>query len=122
MSTEATVPRKNILDTIHIRRDLADRPFILPMPDVRGISGEMVHRARIECQEVNSEARGPGRKWPLKASGPAWAVRCIGCAGAREGATHTNLSQQNENVRFVQSRNVRFHPGQEGGWNRSESS
>src|SRR2546428_5390345 len=61
MSTEATVPRKNILDTIHIRRDLADRPFILPMPDVRGISGEMVHRARIECQEVNSKCRSKMR-------------------------------------------------------------
>ena len=32
------------------------------------------------------------------------------------------LSQQNENVRFVQSRNVRFHPGREEGWDRSESS
>ena len=28
------------------------------------------------------------------------------------------MSQQNENVRFVQSRNVRFHPGREEGWDR----
>ena len=33
-----------------------------------------------------------------------------------------DVSQQNENVRFVQSRNVWFHPGQEAGWDRSESS
>jgi len=33
-----------------------------------------------------------------------------------------SLSPQNENVRFVQSRNVRFHSPGEAGWKRSGSS
>ncbi len=33
----------------------------------------------------------------------------------------TNLSLQNENVRFVQSRNVRFHGCPRAPWKRSES-
>ena len=32
------------------------------------------------------------------------------------------VSLQNENVRFVQSRNVRFYAGREEAWSRSESS
>jgi len=36
----------------------------------------------------------------LKGEWTGLGVRCIGCAGAREGATHTNLSTQSRNVRF----------------------
>jgi hypothetical protein len=80
----------------------------------------------MSCREIGPE------RWPRLPTTPvverrAEAARALpkrqtSCRRIlRESSSPSPLSPQNENVRFVQSRNVRFHGGPRAPWRRSES-
>src|SRR2546430_10510879 len=88
----------------------------------RGPHGNGAHRLEpTRTGPIESVARGKAKA--SDAGSCSQAVESNRPPGAADAAPHSRarVSPQNENVRFVQSRNVRFHGWPRAPWKRSAS-